>query len=108
MRLLLIEDDKIFAQTLNIALAEHHYVVDMAGDGEEGWDYAQAFTYDLILMDISLPKLDGISLCHRLRKSNFHSPIILLTAKADFESKIEGLHCQRIDGTDSCCTTSPK
>ena len=104
MRLLLIEDDQIFAQTLNTALSEQHYVVDMACDGEEGWDYAQAFTYDLILMDISLPKLDGISLCHRLRRAHFHGPIILLTAKDNSDDIVTGLDAGADDYVVKPCT----
>ena len=91
MRLLLVEDDQPLAKTISTALTQHHYVVDLAVDGEEGWDYAQAFTYDLIVLDVKLPKLDGISLCRRLRQASYNGSILLLTVKGDSADKVAGL-----------------
>ncbi|MEC4893895.1 MAG: response regulator [Oscillatoria sp. PMC 1051.18] len=104
MRILLVEDDEILAQSLNTALSEQNYVVDIARDGEEGWEYAQAFTYDLILLDVSLPKLNGIALCRRLRKENYHSPILLLTARDASEDKVAGLDAGADDYVVKPCT----
>ncbi|MGK7923644.1 MAG: response regulator [Spirulina sp.] len=104
MRFLLVEDDEILAQTLSTALVEHNYVVDVARDGEEGWDYAQAFTYDLMLLDVTLPKLDGISLCRRLRSENYNNPILLLTARNASEDKVLGLDAGADDYVVKPCT----
>ena len=104
MRFLLVEDDEILAQTLSTALVEQNYIVDVARDGEEGWDYARAFTYDLMLLDVSLPKLDGIALCRRLRSENYHNPILLLTAKDSSADKVMGLDAGADDYVVKPCT----
>ncbi len=91
MRLLLVEDDELLAENLKDALTAQNYVVDLASDGEVGWDYTQFFTYDLVLLDVSLPKLDGITLCSRLRQNGYNSPILLLTAKDTSDAKVAGL-----------------
>ncbi|MBD2576963.1 response regulator [Oscillatoria sp. FACHB-1406] len=106
MRLLLVEDDELLAQTLSTALSAQNYVVDVAVDGEEGWNFAQAFTYDLILLDVSLPRLDGIALCRRLRKQDYNNPILLLTAKDSSEDKIAGLDAGADDYMVKPCTVS--
>jgi DNA-binding response OmpR family regulator len=59
MKILLVEDDTLIAQPLAIALTEQHYVVDCAKDGQAGWELLESFDYDLILLDVQLPKLDG-------------------------------------------------
>ncbi|MBE9117659.1 response regulator [Lusitaniella coriacea LEGE 07157] len=104
MRLLLVEDDELLAQDLRTALSEQNYVVDIANDGEEGWDYAQSFTYDLMLLDVSLPKLDGIDLCRRLRNERYNNPILLLTAKDASEHKVMGLDAGADDYVVKPCT----
>ncbi len=91
MRLLLVEDDEPLAETISTALTQQHYVVDVAVDGEEGWDYTQAFTYDLIVLDVKLPKLDGISLCRRLRQAGYNESILLLTVQGGSADKVTGL-----------------
>ncbi|MDM9382110.1 response regulator [Chlorogloeopsis sp. ULAP01] len=91
MRILLIEDDEVIAQSLAKSLRNQHYAVDIAKDGQEGWDFADLFTYDLILLDVLLPKLDGISLCRRLRASGNQTPILLLTAQDTSKTKVIGL-----------------
>ena len=80
MRILLVEDDGRIAQALAETLKDRQYVVDVATNGEAGWNLIEAFDYDLILMDVMLPKLDGISLCHRLRRSGYRTPVLMLTA----------------------------
>lgn len=91
MRILLIEDDDLIVESLTKALTDQHYVVDIATDGETGWDFAEAFVYDLILLDVMLPKLDGFSLCQRLRSQGNQTPILLLTAQDASTSKVTGL-----------------
>lgn len=91
MRLLLIEDDALLTEYLVAGLRAQNYAVDVATDGLSGWDYAQAVDYDLILLDINLPGLDGISLCQRLRQQPYKGPILLLTAKSDSADKVLGL-----------------
>ncbi|TVQ57644.1 MAG: response regulator [Spirulina sp. DLM2.Bin59] len=104
MRLLLVEDDEILLQTLNEALLNQGYVVNVARDGEEGWDYANSFTYDLMLLDVSLPKLDGINLCRRLRQAQINTPILLLTANDASEAKVTGLDAGADDYVVKPCT----
>lgn len=91
MRILLVEDDKRIAQALAETLKDRQYIVDVATDGEMGWDAIETFNYDLILLDIMLPKLDGISLCKRLRKFGYMVPVLMLTAKDTGNDKVIGL-----------------
>lgn len=91
MRILLVEDDECLAKTIEIMLIDRHYVVDVADDGEAGWELAQASAYDLILLDVMLPKLDGISLCQRLRSHDYQTPVLLITAKNSSQDKVIGL-----------------
>lgn len=81
MKILLVEDDTLIAEPLAKALADQHYVVDVATDGQIGSELLASFTYDLILLDVMLPKLDGISLCRQLRSQGNQTPILLLTAQ---------------------------
>ncbi|MBD2561803.1 MULTISPECIES: response regulator [Nostoc] len=91
MRILLIEDDEILASVLLQSLTQQHYAVEIAQDGQIGWEYAQGTNYDLILTDVGLPKLDGITLCQRLRSSGCSTPILLITAKDETSDRIRGL-----------------
>jgi diguanylate cyclase (GGDEF)-like protein len=91
MRILIVEDDEIVAQSLTIALNEHHYAVDVAKDGRMGWEYATTCKYDLIILDIMLPILNGIHFCHQLRSSGSMTPILLVTAHGDKATLVEGL-----------------
>lgn len=91
MRILLVEDDEVIAVSLTKSLTNQHYAVDVAKDGQEGWDLAELYTYDLILLDVLLPKLNGISLCQRLRASGNQTPILLLTAQDTSTNKVMGL-----------------
>ena len=91
MRLLLVEDDLEIVELLAEALTDENYVVDAATDGQAGWDFVQAFDYDLLLLDWSLPKLDGVSLCRQLRKQGYQMPILMLTAKDTTQSQVTGL-----------------
>lgn len=91
MKILLVEDDDLLIKVLNKNLATHHYVVDVVKDGEMGWTYGSSFEYDLIILDIMLPKLDGISLCKRFRAQGYTHPIMLLTAQDNITAKVQGL-----------------
>ncbi|MFB2836447.1 response regulator transcription factor [Floridanema evergladense] len=91
MRILLIEDDDRIADALKEALTDQHYSVDIAADGEAGWEFIQLCTFDLILLDVMLPKLDGINLCRKLRRNNINIPVLMLTAKDSSTDKVIGL-----------------
>jgi DNA-binding response OmpR family regulator len=91
MRILLIEDDANLAETLSEVLKTNHCEVDIARDGEDGWDKSQGDDYNLILLDVMLPKLDGLSLCRRLRSHGNNVPILLITALDASSDKVEGL-----------------
>ena len=91
MKILLVEDDDRIADAVAEALTDQHYLVELAADGLAGWDLLEAFSYDLLLLDIMLPKLDGINLCQRLRDQGYHLPVLLLTARDTLSDKIIGL-----------------
>ncbi|HEY9888267.1 MAG TPA: response regulator transcription factor, partial [Candidatus Obscuribacterales bacterium] len=91
MRILLIEDDEILADRLVQSLTQRQYVVDAIADGQDGLDYAQSASYDLIISDVGLPRLDGITLCSRLRQGGATTPILLMTAKDAADERIRGL-----------------
>ena len=91
MKFLLVEDDKVLAGAIRTLLVQHHYVMDLATDGVMGQNMAEAFSYDLILLDWSLPKLEGVQLCKHLRNEGNDTPIILLTARNDSTDKVNGL-----------------
>ena len=91
MRLLLIEDDEVLADRLVASLTHQQYVVDAIADGQEGLEYAQSATYDLIISDVGLPGMDGITLCHRIRELGYATPILLMTAKDVPDERIRGL-----------------
>ncbi|MBD2090504.1 response regulator [Microcoleus sp. FACHB-1515] len=91
MRILTVEDDELLAQKVANVLSQQHYAVDVAPDGEIGWQFAIATAYDLILLDVMLPKLDGVSLCRQLRQAGYQMPILLLTAKDSGTDKVIGL-----------------
>jgi two-component system response regulator QseB len=91
MRILIIEDDDRIAKPLAEDLRHQYHLVDIATDGLEGWNHASIGSYDLILLDLMLPKLDGITLCKRLRETDCIVPILMLTAKDTTTDKIIGL-----------------
>lgn len=91
MKILLIDDDALIAEPLAKALIDQHYAVDVVTDGQAGWNLLESFTYDLILLDVKLPKLDGVSLCRRLRRSGNQTPILLLTAQNTSTNQVMGL-----------------
>lgn len=91
MRILLAEDDWRVAESLETALIDQHYIVDIATDGEAGWEFVRAFVYDLLLLDVMMPKLDGLDLCRQLRSQGYHMPILLLTARDTTADQVTGL-----------------
>lgn len=91
MKILLVDDDATLIELLSRTLTEKGYAVDAVIDGEQGWSYGTTYTYDLIIIDWSLPKLDGISLCKRFRTQGYNIPIILLTSRHGSQNKIQGL-----------------
>ena len=84
MRILLIEDEKRLSHFIKKGLVESGFAVDEAHDGEEGLYLAKEETYDLIVLDVMLPKLSGIELCKKLREIKKETPVIMLTAKSGF------------------------
>ncbi|MBW4512830.1 MAG: response regulator [Scytonematopsis contorta HA4267-MV1] len=91
MKILLVEDDQPTGSVLAETLKDHRYNVNMATDGLQGLELAKAFEYDLILLDIIIPKLDGITLCKSLREYGYKNPILLLTAKDSSSDRVIGL-----------------
>ena len=93
MKLLLVEDEKQLSEALQQILIKNKYSVDTVYNGEEGLLYALSDVYDVIILDIMLPKLNGIEILKTIRKKGISTPVILLTAKATIEDKILGLDC---------------
>lgn len=91
MRILAIEDEKKIATFIKRGLKEEGYIVDNAYDGEEGHFMATTNDYDLIILDLMIPKMDGLTLCRKLREQKVATPVIMLTAKDDTKDKVAGL-----------------
>jgi len=91
MRILVIEDERKIASFIKRGLREEGYTVDTAFDGEEGYRLTGENEYALIILDIMLPKLDGITLCRQLRNDGIESPVLMLTAKDSVQDKVRGL-----------------
>ena len=91
MRILVVEDEAGIARFICQGLSETGYVVDVASDGQEGLDYALAAPYDLIILDILLPKMDGLRLLRELRDRGVRTPVLLLTALDAVDDRVRGL-----------------
>lgn len=91
MRILIVEDEKALANNLRRGLSEEGYSADVAYDGEEGGFMAETEPYDLIILDIMLPKKDGITVLKNLRKEGIKTPVLMLTARDAVSDKIKGL-----------------
>lgn len=91
MKILLVEDDERIAVPIKEVLESQHYVVDTALDGDTAWNFAKSWFYDLILLDIMIPKVDGVSLCRQLRQSGYNGPILIITARGADQEKVLGL-----------------
>ena len=93
MRILIVEDETRLAETLRQLMEDQRYQADMVGDGADGVDYGLTGQYDLIILDVMLPKVDGFEVARRLRSAHISTPILMLTARDDISDKIGGLDC---------------
>lgn len=91
MRILVVEDDLQLADMLAEVLSDHKYIVDLAEDGEKAWDYVNTLEYDLVILDVTLPRLDGIGFCQRWRGRGGATPVLMLTARDTLADKVTGL-----------------
>lgn len=91
MKILCVEDDITTATAMQRLLTQQHYIVEMAPDAEWAWQLLQQFEYDLIILDITLPKLDGISLCRQIRTQNIRTPILIVSSHDQIQEKAIGL-----------------
>ena len=91
MRILVVDDDEILVDLVKHSLVSQRHVVDVAEDGQMGWEYIETGQYELILLDIDLPELDGVSLCAKMRSQGYTTPILLMTAQDASEERIRGL-----------------
>jgi len=91
MKILVVEDEKKVASFLKKGLEQEYYTVDLAHDGKAGLDLSLSEDYDLIILDIMLPLLDGITLLKEIRKEKIETPVLMLTAKDAIEDKVGGL-----------------
>ena len=93
MRILIVEDEAQLSEALGAILEKNNYIVDRVFDGESGLDYILSDIYDGVILDIMLPKLNGIEVLKKARKEGISTPIIILTAKVEVEDRILGLDC---------------
>jgi DNA-binding response OmpR family regulator len=92
MKILVIEDEHKIANSIKKGLEQENYAVDAVYDGNSGYDLASEGIYDVIILDLMLPDMDGIELCKKLRKNSIHTPVLMLTARGQVEDKVEGLN----------------
>jgi two-component system OmpR family response regulator len=91
MRVLIVEDDAVLASAITRALNQAAYTVDFVEDGESAHEALKGHTYDLVILDIALPKLDGLTVLRRLRDRQVHVPVLILTARDTLEDRVIGL-----------------
>ena len=91
MRLLVVEDNQRLLRALRLSLEDDGYVIDTAADGEEGQELAELTPYDAIILDIMLPRRDGLEVCRNLRQQHLRTPIIMLTARDTVDDRVKGL-----------------
>lgn len=92
MRLLIAEDDRLTADTLAKRLKEEHYAVDVCYSGTDAWDYLRGTEYDVCVLDIMMPGIDGLTLVGRMRGAGMHVPVLLLTARDAVSDRVQGLN----------------
>ena len=92
MRVLVVEDEHKIANSIKKGLEQESYAIDIAYDGEMGFDMATTEEYDVMILDLMLPKMDGMEVCKKLREESVHTPILILTAKGTTDDKVEGLN----------------
>ena len=91
MKLLLVEDERDLSKAIKEILVYSNYEVDTAFDGLEALDYVDQYTYDLIIMDVMMPRMNGIQSLKKIREKHIDTPVIMLTAKSELDDKVEGL-----------------
>jgi two-component system OmpR family response regulator len=91
MRVLVVEDETRMAKLIRQGLEEEAYAVDVVADGAEALDWVRSVSYDLVVLDIMLPGMDGLSLCHELRSMGYTMPVLMLTARDTLDDKVAGL-----------------
>lgn len=92
MKILVVEDEHRIANSIQKGLEQEKFTVDVAYTGTDGYDMASTDSYDLIVLDLMLPGLDGLAICQKLRSDNIHTPILILTAKGEVNDKVVGLN----------------
>jgi DNA-binding response OmpR family regulator len=92
MHILVVEDERRLANLLRRMLAEERHTVDMAHDGPAGLDLALSDTYDMVVLDLMLPDLDGIEICRQMRLNRVETPVLMLTARGAVEDRVKGLN----------------
>ena len=92
MKILIVEDEVLLANSLKTLLEKKGFTVEVAYDGETGKDYAETVVYDLLILDVMMPKLNGYDLARQVRAERCATPILMLTAKGELEDRIEGLN----------------
>jgi len=93
MKILVVEDEHKIANAIKKGLEQESYAVDVVYNGDEGYDFAACEKYDVIILDLMLPKMDGLEICRKLREEGNHTPILILTAKGELNDKVAGLNC---------------
>jgi DNA-binding response OmpR family regulator len=91
MRILVVEDEHRIASTIQKGLTQERHAVDVAYTGNDGYDLASTEEYDVIILDLMLPGIDGLTICRKLRAAHIHTPILMLTAKSQTQDKVVGL-----------------
>lgn len=91
MRVLIVEDERRIANSIKKGLEQERFAVDVAYDGTNGYDLAAGEEYDILVLDLMLPGMDGITICRKLREKNIQTPILILTARNQVQDKVEGL-----------------
>ncbi len=91
MRILVIEDERRIANNIKRGLEQERFAVDVAYDGTTGYDLSSSEDYDLIILDLMLPGIDGLTICKKLREKNIQTPILILTARGQVQEKVKGL-----------------
>jgi len=92
MRILIVEDEHKIANSIKRGFEQETWASDVAYDGEVGYDMAASEDYDIIILDLMLPKMDGMEICKRLRAEGIHIPILMLTARGELSDKVDGLN----------------
>jgi len=91
MKILVVEDEHRIANSIKKGLEQEHFIADVAYNGENGLDLALSEDYDVIVLDLMLPGINGIEICQELRQKKIHTPILILTAKSQVEDRVKGL-----------------